>query len=72
MVRWWRRRRLPAESRPALAPDDRVVISGIQRATPGQKVTAQPGTITPSEASTEVPVTTAPPAASATFAGSAD
>ena len=25
MVRWWRRRRLPAESRPALAPDDRVV-----------------------------------------------
>ncbi len=57
--------------RAGLAPDDRVVINGIQRATPGQQVTAQPGTITPVESTAETPTTSAPPAATATFAGSA-
>lgn len=57
--------------RAGLAPDDRVVINGVQRAQPGQKVTAQNGTIAPVEGSSEAPTTSAPPAATATFAGSA-
>ncbi|MGX1693696.1 MULTISPECIES: efflux RND transporter periplasmic adaptor subunit [Brevundimonas] len=57
--------------RTGLAPDDRVIINGLQRARPGQKVTAQNGTIKAEEAKADAPVTTAPVASSATFVASA-
>lgn len=57
--------------RTGLTPDDRVIINGLQRARPGQKVTAQNGTIKAEETKTDAPVTTAPVASSATFVASA-
>ena len=57
--------------RSGLTPDDRVIINGLQRARPGQKVTAQNGTIKAEEAKADAPVTTAPVASSATFVASA-
>lgn len=51
-----------------LAPDDRVIVNGIQRAQPGQPVTAQNTEITPQETQAQQPVTQATPAASATVA----
>ncbi|MEN5145518.1 efflux RND transporter periplasmic adaptor subunit [Brevundimonas diminuta] len=57
--------------RTGLTPDDRVIINGIQRARPGQKVTAQNGTIKAEETKSQAPVTTAPVASSATFVASA-
>lgn len=57
--------------RTGLTPDDRVVINGLQRARPGQKVTAQNGTIKAEETKADAPVTTAPVASSATFVASA-
>ncbi|WP_024354216.1 efflux RND transporter periplasmic adaptor subunit [Brevundimonas naejangsanensis] len=57
--------------RTGLTPDDRVIINGLQRARPGQKVTAQNGTIKAEEAKADAPVTTAPVASSATFVASA-
>lgn len=56
--------------RAGLAPDDRVIIGGLQRAQPGQKVTAQPGRITRETAeAAAAPTTLAPPASTATPAG---
>ena len=57
--------------RTGLTPDDRVIIIGLQRARPGQKVTAQNGTIKAEETQAQAPVTTAPVASTATFAASA-
>ncbi len=57
--------------RTGLTPDDRVIINGLQRARPGQKVTAQNGTIKAEQTKTDAPVTTAPVASSATFVASA-
>ncbi|ANF55324.1 efflux transporter periplasmic adaptor subunit [Brevundimonas naejangsanensis] len=57
--------------RTGLTPDDRVIINGLQRARPGQKVTAQNGTIKAEEAKADAPVTSAPVASSATFVASA-
>ena len=57
--------------RTGLTPDDRVIINGLQRARPGQKVTAQNGTIKAEETKADAPVTTAPVASSATFVASA-
>ncbi len=57
--------------RTGLTPDDRVIINGLQRARPGQKVTAQNGTIKAEETQSQAPVTTAPVASSATFVASA-
>lgn len=57
--------------RSGLTPDDRVIINGLQRARPGQKVTAQNGTIKAEETKADAPVTTAPVASSATFVASA-
>lgn len=57
--------------RTGLTPDDRVVINGLQRARPGEKVTAQNGTIKAEETKADAPVTTAPVASSATFVASA-
>ena len=57
--------------RSGLKPTDRVIINGLQRARPGQKVTAQNGTIKAEEAKADAPVTSAPVASSATFAASA-
>ena len=57
--------------RNGLTPDDRVIINGLQRARPGEKVTAQNGTIKPVEQKTEAPTTTTPVASTATFAGTA-
>lgn len=57
--------------RNGLTPDDRVIVNGIQRARPGQKVTAQNGTIKAVEQKHEAPTTTAPVASTATFAGTA-
>lgn len=51
-----------------LAPDDRVIINGLQRARPGQPVTAQAAEITLQETEQQQPVTHATPAASATVA----
>lgn len=55
-----------------LAPTDRVIISGLQRAAqPGSKVTAQNGRITPvADKPSDAPVTQAAPASSASFANS--
>ena len=53
--------------RTGLRPDDRVVIGGLQRAMPGQKVEVQPGKIARQEAGgSEQPRLTSAPAASAT------
>lgn len=57
--------------RTGLTPDDRVIINGLQRARPGQKVTAQNGTIKAEDAKADAPVTSAPVASSATFVASA-
>lgn len=57
--------------RSGLTPDDRVIVNGLQRARPGQKVTAQNGTIKAEEAKADAPVTSAPVASSATFVASA-
>ncbi|VTO19325.1 efflux RND transporter periplasmic adaptor subunit [Brevundimonas vancanneytii] len=57
--------------RTGLTPDDRVIINGLQRARPGQKVTAQNGTIKAEETKADAPATTAPVASSATFVASA-
>jgi len=57
--------------RTGLTPDDRVIINGLQRARPGQKVTAQNGTIKAEGAKADAPVTSAPVASSATFVASA-
>lgn len=57
--------------RTGLTPDDRVIINGLQRARPGQKVTAQNGIIKAEETQAQAPVTTAPVASTATFAASA-
>lgn len=57
--------------RTGLTPDDRIIINGLQRARPGQKVTAQNGTIKAEETKSQAPVTTAPVASSATFVASA-
>jgi len=55
--------------RSGLTPDDRVIINGLQRARPGQKVTAQNGEIKPGEAKpNEAPRTAASTASSASFA----
>ncbi|WP_395945753.1 efflux RND transporter periplasmic adaptor subunit [Brevundimonas sp.] len=55
-----------------IAPTDRVIIAGLQRAAqPGAKVTAQNGRITPvAETASDAPVTQAAPASSASFANS--
>lgn len=55
-----------------LAPTDRVIIAGLQRAAqPGSKVTAKDGRIAPvAEKPAVVPVTQAAPASSASFANS--
>lgn len=57
--------------RTGLTPDDRIIINGLQRARPGQKVTAQNGTFKAEETKSQAPVTTAPVASSATFVASA-
>jgi RND family efflux transporter MFP subunit len=56
--------------RTGLTPSDQVVIDGVQRAHPGQKVDARPGTIKlmPIKASDDGLAYVAPPSASATAA----
>jgi len=58
--------------RSGLAPTDRVIIAGLQRAAqPGSKVTAKPGRITPVEAkAADAPTTQVVQASSASFANS--
>ena len=60
--------------RSGLAPTDRIIINGLQRARPGTKVTAQPGKITPVAPAqgqqAGAPTTQAAPAATASFANS--
>lgn len=60
--------------RSGLAPTDRIIINGLQRARPGTKVTAQPGKITPVAPAqgqqAGEPTTQAAPAATASFANS--
>ncbi len=54
--------------RTGLTPDDRVIINGLQRARPGQKVTAQNGEIKPQpDAQNPAPTTPVPTASSASF-----
>ena len=54
--------------RTGLVADDRVIINGLQRARPGQKVTAQNGEIKPQDATQNpAPTTPAPTASSASF-----
>jgi RND family efflux transporter MFP subunit len=55
--------------RSGIDASDRVVIDGVVRAHPGLKVTAQSGRITPVPDAAAAAPDTAPPAASATFAG---
>lgn len=56
--------------RSGLRPDDRVIINGVQRARPGQKVQATNAAITrPAQAPPPAVSTQAPPASSATPAG---
>ncbi len=59
--------------RSGLAPGDRVIIGGVQRARPGTKVTPQAGKIVPPAPGTgpQPPAITAPPASAATAASSA-
>ena len=52
--------------RAGLAPTDRVIINGVQRARPGQKVQAKPGRITRAPSAGSAPVTQAPPAVAST------
>ena len=52
--------------RAGLAPTDRVIINGVQRARPGQKVQAKPGRITRAPSAESAPVTQAPPAVAST------
>ncbi|NJC41314.1 RND family efflux transporter MFP subunit [Brevundimonas alba] len=57
--------------RSGLAPTDRVIINGVQRIqAPGMKVKATVGQIRPVARETQVPVTQAAPASTATFANS--
>jgi RND family efflux transporter MFP subunit len=56
--------------RSGLTPTDRVIVTGVQRARPGQKVTPRATRITARATTTEVPTTTAPPASAATLTGS--
>ena len=56
--------------RSGLARTDRVIVTGMQRARPGQKVTAQTTRITPTAQTEAAPTTSAPPASAATLAGS--
>jgi RND family efflux transporter MFP subunit len=54
--------------RSGLAPDDRVVVDGVQRAKVGLKVTAKPGQIKPpAPGASPSPADLAPPSSSATF-----
>jgi RND family efflux transporter MFP subunit len=56
--------------RSGLRPDDRVIVNGVQRAQPGQKVQARNVAITrPAKAAPPTVSTSAPPASSATPAG---
>lgn len=57
--------------REGIARSDRVIIEGVQRARPGMKVTAKPGTIAPPAPGTgpDLSVLPPPPAAAATPAG---
>lgn len=56
--------------RSGLRPDDRVIVNGVQRARPGEKVQARNVAITrPAKAAPPTVTTSAPPAASATPAG---
>lgn len=55
--------------RSGLAPTDRVIIGGQQRAMPGQKVTPQNGRIAPAPQEREAPTVSVQPAATATPAG---
>lgn len=56
--------------RAGLTPTDRVIINGVQRARPGQKVQAKPGHITRSAGSAgEAPIISAPPASASTPVG---
>jgi len=59
--------------RSGLAPGDRVIIGGVQRARPGTKVTPQAGKIVPPAPGTgpQPPAITEPPASAATAASSA-
>lgn len=52
--------------RTGLRPDDRVIINGVQRARPGQKVQATKGAIVRKGGAVAAPVTGAPPATLAT------
>lgn len=56
--------------RSGIAPTDRVIINGAQRAMPGAKVAAQNGRITRQAREDQIPTTIAPPAATATSANS--
>ncbi len=53
--------------RSGLAATDRVIVTGVQRARPGQKVTPQVTRITATSRTEAVPTTTAPPASAATL-----
>lgn len=55
--------------RSGIAPTDRVIVNGLQRVMPGQKVNPTVVRITPQPRTDQAPVTTAPPAATATAAG---
>jgi hypothetical protein len=55
-----------------LTPDDDVVVDGVQRAKVGVKVTPKPGKISaPYPGQSPTPANLSPPAASATFAATA-
>lgn len=54
--------------RGGLRPNDRVIINGVQRARPGQKVQARPGRIVRDERAAAAPTTQAPPPGAATSA----
>jgi RND family efflux transporter MFP subunit len=55
--------------RSGVAPTDRVIVNGVMRARPGQKVTPENTTITQAEREEVAPTTIAPPASTATLAG---
>lgn len=54
--------------RSGLAPNDRVIVNGLQRARPGQPVTPQNGRIEPQRRETQAPVVAASPASTASLA----
>lgn len=54
--------------RAGVAPDDRIIINGLQRARPGQPVTPQNGQFAPQARENAAPVTSAAPASTAAFA----